>query len=297
MNNKSTITIGIAAYNEENNIYNMLSDLYKQKTRECVIKDIILLCDGCTDKTAIIVKNRFPKVTVIEDPKRIGKTKRLEQLFKLNKNKYIIMLDADIRIPNYFAIERIVKALKTKADLAGGNSKPEKARNFSQRAVQVTYNIFYKSRFWTNHGNNIFGCTGSILGISNSFAKKVKFPPIINEDAYLFLLAKHMKYRFSYVDDAIVTYKLPKRLIDYFKQLIRSEPSNAVTELQPYFHDDAKNAFYRPRLLYFKSICHEFINSPIETITIIFITSSAILLGPLILKNYSLDWFTASSSK
>ncbi len=52
------ISVGVIAYNEENNIANLLDSLLKQSAR---IKEIVVVSSGSTDKTNEIVKEFIAK--------------------------------------------------------------------------------------------------------------------------------------------------------------------------------------------------------------------------------------------
>ena len=53
MTNKGrmTISIGIPAYNEEQNIRHLLERLMRQEYVSCSLREIIIIADGCTDGT------------------------------------------------------------------------------------------------------------------------------------------------------------------------------------------------------------------------------------------------------
>jgi len=51
----SKVVIGICAYNEENNIRNLLLNLVVEQNLPKNCK-ILVVCSGCTDKTPLIVK-------------------------------------------------------------------------------------------------------------------------------------------------------------------------------------------------------------------------------------------------
>ena len=50
------VTIGIPAYNEENNIIPLLTSLVNQKTSQVVVEKIIVMSDGSSDNTVGSVK-------------------------------------------------------------------------------------------------------------------------------------------------------------------------------------------------------------------------------------------------
>ena len=295
-----TVTIGIPAHNEGNNIKKVLSSILDQQQEGWKLETIAVYCDGCTDKTAENARSVTKRqITVIDDGKRLGKTTRLQQMFNALSSDILLMLDADIKLYNKQVITHLVEAFAKdeKVMLVGGNSRPFSPRTFFENAVYSTFQVFYRSRRHFKHGNNVFGCTGSILAIRKTFSDQIIFPNIINEDAYLYMACISNKYKFRYVDKAIVEYKLPNNISDYVKQVFRSEPISVVYELEKYFGKRAEREFHRPIRFYVSAVLSVFFTNPLGVISIIVINLLCRPLIPFILKNYKLEWFTAHSTK
>jgi glycosyltransferase involved in cell wall biosynthesis len=91
------IAIIIPAYNEENNISNILKDIFKQKEKNFVIHQIIVLNDGSTDKTVQKVNSiKDKRIRLISGTDRKGKTFRMNEVFKILKEDILVQFDADI---------------------------------------------------------------------------------------------------------------------------------------------------------------------------------------------------------
>jgi len=98
---KTKVTIGIPAYNEEQNIENVLLSLMQQKTNTISLEKIIVNSDSSSDKTNAIVKRlnkKYPAITLIENKDRKGKYFRVNQLFHTSKSEVLVILDADIAL-------------------------------------------------------------------------------------------------------------------------------------------------------------------------------------------------------
>ncbi len=96
---KRKVTIGIAAYNEENNILNTLKSVESSLVKINNLSSYILVCvNGCTDKTKEIVEKYAKKsnvyVKVIESKR--GKLKAHKKIIEESKEGYILFLDADV---------------------------------------------------------------------------------------------------------------------------------------------------------------------------------------------------------
>ena len=299
MKNKMKVSIGIPAHNEGKNIKNVLKDILEQKGKDFEIVEILVVCDSCTDNTqseALSVKSK--KIKITNDGIRLGKTYRLNQMFTKSKGEVLLMLDGDIRLDGKNVIKNVLTPFKRdeKVMLVGGNSMPVKPTSFFEKAVYSTFEVFLKSRLHINGGNNIFGCTGSILAIRDSFAKSIKIPKIINEDAYLYFAVIKKGFKFEYVNRAIVNYKLPKNIKDYLRQVFRSEPSAVTLELEDHFGSIVAKEFHRPIQLYLFYILISFIKNPLGVTFISLVNVFSKILIPHVSKNYKLEWFTAAST-
>ena len=63
---KQTVTIGIPAHNEAENISYLLRSILRQKQRNYKLEKIIVVCDGCTDNTEDKVKQFAKKHKIVE---------------------------------------------------------------------------------------------------------------------------------------------------------------------------------------------------------------------------------------
>src|SRR3989344_8805313 len=203
------VSVGLSVFNEGNNIANVIHDILHQKQEGWKLMEVLVFDDGSNDSTvkkAKGINNRLLKI--VEDGTKKGKTHRLSQMFKTFKGEVLVMFDGDVRLVGENVITKLVESFNDPFTmLVGGNSQPFSPKNFFQRAVYTTFSVFYRSRIMVRGGNNIFGCTGSILAIRNTLARKIMMPSVINEDAYIYLYCLNEKYKFSYQDKARVMYK------------------------------------------------------------------------------------------
>lgn len=89
-------SIVIPAYNEENRITTTLGMYFRHFMSRKSSFEIIVVCDGSTDRTAQIVRNfRKPNVRVLESEKRLGKGGGIMAGFRASKGKFLGFTDAD----------------------------------------------------------------------------------------------------------------------------------------------------------------------------------------------------------
>jgi len=93
----TAVSIGISIYNEEKYIDNLLNCLLKKKL-DFQLKEILIVCSGCTDSSVKIIKKwieKEKKIKLIIEKMRKGKFSAVNKILKYSKGKYIILIDAD----------------------------------------------------------------------------------------------------------------------------------------------------------------------------------------------------------
>lgn len=220
---KLTVTVGIPAYNEEENIGLLLDSLLKQTQKTIDIKKIIVISDGSIDKTVSVVKRYDKKVKCIAGRKRLGQPSRLNQLFSLCKTDVLVYLDADTICKNNFTIENLVSKFKLNktVGLVAGKRWPLPARTFIESAVN-NY-IFARNSIekYYNLGKTSLPIHG-FLAFSKIFLKKFKIPKgIINNDVYSYFWCIKSNFKYIYAKNALIYYRTAGSVADYIRQMIR----------------------------------------------------------------------------
>ena len=108
---KIECSVGVTAYNEEQNIGQLLEALVEQHLHRVEIVEIIVVASACTDRTVPIVQQymaRDPRVKLIEQPKREGKTSAIN-LFLAEAQTDICVLESGDTIPHEYAVEHLVR--------------------------------------------------------------------------------------------------------------------------------------------------------------------------------------------
>ncbi len=104
-------SVGITAYNDQANIGQLLSIMLSQELRTVEIAEIIVVASGCTDGTVPIVERfaaRDPRLQLIVQPKREGKTSAINQFLQHAKEEVCVLESADT-LPAKDSIENLVR--------------------------------------------------------------------------------------------------------------------------------------------------------------------------------------------
>lgn len=103
-------SVGVTAYNEEANIGKLLHALLTQELAEVEIREIIVVASGCTDRTVETVREYAasdPRISLIEQPQREGKTSAIN-LFLARAQNEICVLESGDTLPGHDTIENLV---------------------------------------------------------------------------------------------------------------------------------------------------------------------------------------------
>ncbi|RME63720.1 MAG: glycosyltransferase, partial [Caldilineae bacterium] len=108
---KIRCSVGITAYNEEENIGALLQALLDQHLHLVEIAEIIVVASACTDRTVPIVKEfmaQDPRIQLIEQERREGKTSAIN-LFLKAATSDILVLESGDTLPHEYAVEHLVR--------------------------------------------------------------------------------------------------------------------------------------------------------------------------------------------
>jgi len=225
-NNIKTVSVGIPAYNEEGNVGYLLKALLSQKERNFVLKEIVVVSDGSTDKTNEIVSGIHAKdarVRLVVMPVRSGAYKAQNRIIEEFSGDILVMLDADILPENDMYIQYMIEPFLHDKDIGivSGKRIPLLGETFVERVInfsdQIKQDIFARM----NDGDNVYLCHGDNRAFRGDFAKTIKWPPVLGEDAYSYFYCKEQGLRFYYEPRARVVYRAPQTLKDHLSRSTR----------------------------------------------------------------------------
>lgn len=104
-------SVGVTAYNEEENIRHLLEALLDQHLHRVEIAEIIVVASACTDQTVPIVREfmkQDPRIHLIEQERREGKTSAVN-LFLAAAKSDICVLESGDTLPHEYAVEHLVR--------------------------------------------------------------------------------------------------------------------------------------------------------------------------------------------
>ena len=205
------ISVVIPAHNEAAVITGCLSEFCDAV--ETGQAEVVVVCNGCSDRTATVVKNKYPQLTCLETdiPSKTNALNLGDQAVQGFPRFYI---DADVILP-WKALQRIASVLEHGECLAAA---PRFKMDFAGASwtVRAYYDIWQQLPYVRS------GMIGAgVYALSEKGRKRFdKFPDIIADDGYVRALFK--EHERTVVEDAVVTVRAPHSLADLLKIKTRS---------------------------------------------------------------------------
>lgn len=216
--NMRSVTVGIPAYNEEQNIVNLLQSLEGQRR---LISEVII-SDDSSDRTPALVSEFAESsplaITLFHHGTRRGAAAAWNEIFQKASGDAIVLYDADT-IPHPSCTEQLASCISEGTALCASNSQPVQAAGVAGRA-SVFISSWLRSVRLT--GLSQYTVMGRALAIDTSVAKKIRIPGMIAIDLYLQCRVIEMGLDVAYNDSAVVYFKPANSMQDLASQVIRA---------------------------------------------------------------------------
>lgn len=267
---KTSITIGIPAYNEEGNIVHLLESIYRQRGRHFSIWEVLVISDGSTDKTEELVQvfaKKHKKVKLIADGVRTGKSERLNTLYRKARGEFILSLDADVVLKKPDTIEQLLKKVKLSTTVVGARFIPVPQKTFMGKLSVISYTSFEDAFMKLKNGRNIYSLVGGAQLIRTSFARKITYPKkTISDQNYLYARAIQGNARgYAFARTAEVWTRTVSTFHDWRVLGVRSTIEDKKS-LRKSMGDEIVKEYYMPRNIFAKSLIKFFFKHPILTV-------------------------------
>jgi glycosyltransferase involved in cell wall biosynthesis len=278
---KPTVTVGIAAYNEQANIGYLLQQLLNEDQDDFILERIVVVSDGSTDATCEAVKRiGNPRIELICERQRTGRARRHEQLLRMCHSDVFVSLDADIVLSNSQVLGELVRPIvDSKADLVSCRLEATTPTSVLQKALW--FGLRLRNRVAESHrgGDNVYTCHGTARTFSRRMYESYMFADGVAEDAYSYLYAKWRGYIYRFLPDTSVATQLPSALRDYWRQSARFQQNRA--EMRRYFTAKiVREQFRLPTQLSISSLWAELNEAPIWTLSYLALAGLCGLIAP-----------------
>jgi glycosyltransferase involved in cell wall biosynthesis len=213
------VTIGIPAYNEGQNIANLLRSLEEQHTQ---IFEVVI-SDDSSDNTPNVVRNfaqnSLLDIKLFHHETRRGAAAAWSQIFQKATGDTIVLYDADT-IPHPSCTKQLVSCIQGNVGLCASNPQPVQAAGISGRASVFISKWLRSVRL---AGLSHYTVMGRALAIDSGVAKKIEIPTdMIAIDLYIQCKTLEIGRDVIYNDNAIVYFKPPNNMPDITSQVMRA---------------------------------------------------------------------------
>lgn len=215
--NSIEFSIGICAYNEEQNIERCIRTVFTQKLQGFVLKQILVVSSGSTDRTDEIVRSlatEYPVITFLPQEKREGKNSAINLYLNNMTSKLAVMLNAD----NVFASEEsLQKLLEPFRDpmmgMVGGHPIPT-----NDPSTKIG---FASQMLWAMHHNvaMIYPKIGELVAF-REIGTRLRTDLQSDEDIIRMKLEEG-GYKTAYAEGATIYNRGPETEEDFLKQRVR----------------------------------------------------------------------------
>lgn len=265
---KNTLTIGIPAYNEEANIQKLLESIFCQRIRNVDLKSIILVCDGCTDKTVEILKflnTKYKILDIITSNIRSGKAVALNKIYAKSQSDFLLTMDADVIFDGINNIELMADKLikNPKLNMVGPDHIPTKTKTLFGNFSRISGITIREAVAKFNNGNNFYSCMAAEF-MRKRFYKSFIFPhETLSDQCYVYGKSiEHGLFGYEFVPEAKVIFGVAQTFHDWRISSIRSTIGDKADAIK-HFGNKILPLYTIPKTLYFLTLLKWFLKSPI----------------------------------
>ena len=207
-----TCSVGIMAFNEEQNIGHLLEALLTQSLSTAIIKEIVVVSSACRDRTDDIVRayeQRDARVRLIAQKEREGKSSAINLwLVGVDPAIDVCVLESGDTLPQPETVERLVAVFQDpRIGMAGAHPVPTNARDtFIGHAVHLLWELHHEIALQTPK-------LGELVAFRNVLRAIPPMSPVDEANIEVELVRKG--YSLNYVPEAIVRNKGPENLRDF----------------------------------------------------------------------------------
>ena len=199
----------------------MLLNLLTQQGLEAD-SEIIVVCSGCTDSTADIVRQfseTDPRVKLILEEKRLGKASAINNVLGKAEGQFVFLIPADV-VPAAFALPLMVRRISEnpRIGVVGGSPVPTNVENgFCGYLSHLMWRLHNSTLHYLNDLNLGNHASGEFMILRRGIVNHIPLN-VVNDDAYIAVSASLKGFLVKYCDEAKVYIKAPTSIPDYICQ-------------------------------------------------------------------------------
>ncbi len=210
---RTKVSIGICAYNEENNIANLIQSIQAQNLKNVRITEIVVVSSACSDNTDEIVRElqaKDPRIVLMQQTERRGKASAVNLFLYAARENICILVSADTMVPPE-SIERICAPFSdTTVGMTGGHPVPV---NVPDHFMGFVSNLVWRLAHEVSLAQPKCGEFVAFRKVLEGIPENASV-----DEASIEATMKRRGYAIRYVPDAIVYNRGPSTVAEYVRQ-------------------------------------------------------------------------------
>jgi glycosyltransferase involved in cell wall biosynthesis len=221
---ETRISIGITCYNNGDNIDHLLNDIESQTlTADNQIEDVTVVASGCADNTVSSVEKFTqidPRIHLIVENQRQGKPSAISKILEAMSGEILVLLSGDVRLPKAYFINALASYCTDGVGVVGCRPVPINSLHTKGGYIgHLVWNLHDRT-LEAQIENGFRMQAGEAFAISRRATEEVPLN-VINDDAYLVLMAQLKGHRVAYAREITVLNRTPESLHDVLLQRAR----------------------------------------------------------------------------
>lgn len=213
------ISLLVPAFNEGQNLRRLLSAVTQEKS----FGEIVVVASGCTDDTEDIARSFAPKVRLLHQDRRSGKTSAINFFLAESTASIVVMESADT-LPTVYCFKQLLAPfVDPLVGMTGSHITPVRGKGLLGQMGTIMWEAHHRIALQTPK-------CGELVAFRRVFDQ---LPPksSVDEASIEFEITKR-GYRLVYVTSAIVYNRAPRTLKDFWKQRRRIARGHRVLAAQ-----------------------------------------------------------------
>lgn len=261
------VSVLIPAHNEEKNIGHLLQAVLRQCFSGVELVEVLVCSDDSTDHTVVAAKQVVDsRLRVIENKVRLGANATQNVLLRQAKGDILILLNADIDFAHEACLMQLVQPLLEDAAIGITAAKLENMpiRGFFESILESGQK-FRQGLFELvdPDGDTLYLCNGRARAFSRWFADQLVWPDQCPEDSYSYLFCQLRGFKFRFVPESRVLFRLPNSWSDHVKQSHRYAVGKKILE-RLFREREVLTAYTLPLSLVMQQSTHMFLRAPLK---------------------------------
>ena len=279
-----SLTLVIPAYNEEKYIKRCIESILRQKAGNHILEKILIIADGCTDKTIECINDfNNKKIEIIEQPSNLGVSEAINTALQHVKSDYLIKTDGDTEFSDDHGLEKLLqKSIDSDAALVFGQQNYRKPDgSLLQRYIFTVHGKTYKQHLLPYlKGENYLQhhITGLYLLRRDAYQKITIPPDVVSEDVYIFYQTKNKGFVTSYCPEPVQYFNYSESWKHHLKQILRWDSPAVSNHFSKEFLLSYNQPF--PKMILYPVLLQLFFRHPFYFLILLLTRATVVIRSP-----------------